>query len=67
MQEFFNSLPTSFSAAKLCKQFGPRSGQTIGQAWSGSKLFDTLMVFSKEYFEKDDFEKKSADDKKMEN
>ena len=27
------------------------------------KLFDTLMVFLKEFFKKVDFEKKSADDK----
>ena len=29
-------------------------------AWSGSKLFDTLMVILKEYFEKDDFENISS-------
>ena len=28
-------------AYNLCKQFGPRSGLTKCQAWSGSKLFDT--------------------------
>ena len=28
------------------------------------KMFDTLMVFLKEFFEKIDFEKKVADDKK---
>ena len=27
------------------------------QAWTGSKLFDTLIVFLKEFLEKDDFEK----------
>ena len=27
------------------------------QAWSGSNLFDTKMVFLKEFFEKVDFEK----------
>ena len=32
-------------------------------AWTASKLFDTLLVFLKEFFEKDDFEKKSAVDK----
>ena len=37
--------------------FGPRSGQTKGWAWSGSNLFDTQMVFLKEFFEKVDFEK----------
>ena len=34
------------------------------QEQSGSKPFDTLMVFLKEFFEKVDFEKKSVDDKK---
>ena len=43
-----------WSADNFCKQFGPKS-------WS--KLFDTLMVFLKEFFEKVDFEKKKADDK----
>ena len=37
------------------KQFGTRSGR------SGSKLFDTLMVFLKEFFEKVDFEKKKQE------
>ena len=41
----------------LCKQSGPRSGPTKSQAWSGSKLFDTLIVSLKEFFEKVDFEK----------
>ena len=45
------------SADNLCKQFGSRSGPTKCRAWSGSKLFDTLMVFLKEFFEKEDFEK----------
>ena len=44
------------SADNLCKQFGPKSV---------SKLFDTLIVFLKELFEKVNFEKKSADDKHM--
>ena len=43
----------------LYEQFGPRSGPTKRRAWSGSKLFDSLMVFLKEFFEKDDFEKKN--------
>ena len=51
---------------KLCKQFGPRSGPTKRRAWSGSKLIDTQLVFLKEFFEKVDFEKKSADNKKHE-
>ena len=51
------------SADKFCKQFGPRLGPTTCRAWSGSKLFDALMVFLKEVFEQVDYEK-SADDKK---
>ena len=38
------------SAHSLCKQFWPRSGPTKCPAWSGSKLFDSLMVFLKEFF-----------------
>ena len=45
------------SADNFCKQFGPRSGPTKCRAWSGSNLFDTQMVFKKEFFEKVDFEK----------
>ena len=45
------------SADNLSKIFGPRPGRTKCQACSGSKLFDTLMVFLKEFFVKDDFEK----------
>ena len=45
------------SADNLCKQFGPRSGPTKCRVLSGSKLFDTLMVFLIEFFEKVDFEK----------
>ena len=52
------------SADNLSKMFGPRPGPTKCRACSGSKLFDTLKVFLKEFFQKDDFEKKSADDKK---
>ena len=43
------------SADNFCKQFGPRSGLTKCRAWSGSKLFDPLMVFLKEFFENIDF------------
>ena len=50
-------------ADNFCKQFGPRSGPTKCRAPSESKLFYTLMIFLKEFFEKVDFEK-SADDKK---
>ena len=52
------------SADNFCKQFGSRSGPTKCLAWFASILFDTQMVFQKEFFEKFDFEKKSADDKK---
>ena len=45
------------SADNICKQFGPRLGPTKCRAWSGSKLFDTLMVFPTEFFQKVDFEK----------
>ena len=47
------------SADNLCKQFWSRSGSTKCRAWSGSRLFDTLMVFLKEFFEKVDVEKNS--------
>ena len=33
------------SADIFCKQFGTRLGSTKHRAWSGSKLFDSLMVF----------------------
>ena len=49
--------PLASSADSICKQFGNRSGSTECRAWSGSKLFDTQMVFLKELFEKVDFEK----------
>ena len=45
------------SAANLCKQFGPRSGQTKYRSWSGFKQFDTLNVFLKYFLEKVNFEK----------
>ena len=51
------------SADNFFKQFGPRSGPTKCRAWSGSKLFDTLVVFLKEFFKKNIL-KNSADDKK---
>ena len=46
------------SANNLCKQFGPRSGPTKCRAWSGSNLFDILIVLQKEFFENVNFEKK---------
>ena len=45
------------SVDKLCKQFGFRSGLTKCQAWSDSKLFDTLIVPMKKTFQTVDFEK----------
>ena len=53
-------------AYNICKQFGPRSGPTKCHARSKSKLFDTLIVFLKDYFKKMIL-KKSADDKNMKN
>ena len=48
----------------LCKLYGPRSGPTICLAWSGSKLFDTLMVFQKVFLKKSYFEKVQQTTKK---
>ena len=48
----------------ICQQFGPRSGPMKCQARSGSKLFDSLILFLKEFLGKIYFEKHSADDKK---
>ena len=53
------------SADNLCKQLWPRSGPTKCRAWSGSKLFETMMLFLKELFEKDDFEKNQQMAKSM--
>ena len=58
-------LPLS-SANNLCKQIGPRSGPTKCRAWSGSNLFDTQMVFLKEFLEKVNFEKNQQTTKKHE-
>ena len=55
------------SADNLCRLFGPRSGPTKCRAKSGSKLFDTLSVFLKEFFEKVDFEKNWPTTKSMQN
>ena len=40
------------SAENHCKQFGPRSGLTFCQAWSGSNLFDIMIVFLKVHLKK---------------
>ena len=39
-------------ADNLCKQFVPKSAPTKCRTWSGSKLFDTLMVFLKYFLKK---------------
>ena len=59
-------LPVS-SADNVGKQFGLRSGPTIRQARAGSKLFDILMVFLKDFFQKVNFEKNSRRLKIMKN
>ena len=46
------------SADNFCKEFGPRSGPTERGAWSGPKLFDTLIVFLKKNLEKKQQRKK---------
>ena len=51
------------SADDFWKQFGPRSGLTEHLTRSGYMLFDTLMLFLNEYFEKVKL-KISADDEK---
>ena len=45
------------SADNLCKQVWPRSGPAKCLSSTGSKPFDTLIVFLKEFFEKVNFEK----------
>ena len=40
------------SADNFCKEFGPRSVPTKRRVGPGFKLFDTLVVFLKEFFEK---------------
>ena len=52
------------SADNFYKLFGSRSGQTRCRAWSGSKLFVTLMLFLKEFSEEVDFEKNQQTTKK---
>ena len=55
-----------WSADNLCKQFGPIPGPTKCLVWSGSNLFDTQVVFLKEFIEKVDFEKNQQMTKKHE-
>ena len=54
------------SADNFFKQFGPRSGPTECLASSGSKLFDTLIVLGKYFFEKVDFDKNQQTTKRRE-
>ena len=62
LYELFRLCLLVSSADIFYKQFGSRSGLTKHQACSGSKLYDTLMVFLKENFEeKNDEKEKSAD------
>ena len=55
-----NPFPTESSADNLCKQFGPRFWPE-----SGSNLFDTQMVFLKEFLEKVESEKYQQTSKTM--
>ena len=55
---FLKKLLQNAISANFCKQFGPRN---VGPDLDPP---DTQMVFLKEFLEKVDFEKKSADDKK---
>ena len=48
---------TVWSADDFCEQIGPRSGLIKLWSWYGSNLFDTRIVFLKEFFEKVDFDK----------
>ena len=50
------------SADNLCKQIGPGKHQ----AWLGSNLFDTQMVFIKDFFEKIHFDKNQQTTKRHE-
>ena len=57
---------TYLSADYLYKQFRPnRSGPTKCKVRSGSKLFNTMNVFLKEILKNVNFEKKSANEKKI--
>ena len=55
-EKFFQNSLDSDQARQNVKQFGSRSG---------FKMFDILMELVKEFFEKVDFEKKSANKKNM--
>ena len=57
---------TSASADNLNKYFGIRSGPTECPSWSGSKPFDTLILFLQDFFEKFNFVKVSRQHQKRE-
>ena len=46
------------SSDNLCKQFGLRLELKECPSWSGSKQFDTLILFLKEFFEKQNINEK---------
>ena len=53
VEEVIDILRLSLSSAdNLYNQFAHRSGPTERRARSGSKLFDTLMIFLKSFFRK---------------
>ena len=54
----------SQSADNLCKQFESRSERTECRSLFGSKSFDTLIVYLKEFFEKVNTEKSQQTTKK---
>ena len=52
------------SAGTFANRLNPDQYRQMS-AWSGTKLFDTLMVYLKEFFKKVDFEKKTAKGKNV--
>ena len=49
----FRKVGKFLHADNLCKQIGFRSDRTEHLAWSGSKLFDNLMVFPKVFWKRE--------------
>ena len=68
---YFNSFPTSGDFCHLLITFAnsldPDQAWKKCRAWSGSKLFDTLMVFLTDFFEKVNFKKIYRRQKSMQN
>ena len=58
MENLIFSCQHMFSATDLCKQFGPRTGPTFL-----SNLFDTLMIFLKDFTKTMILKKSTADNK----